>query len=179
MSVRTSCAGSRNSSRYLVNGSKTVPGMCRHCGQQPGWEACGGNSIRRSVTATCIHNHVAAPKGTASDGSLNQADGFVVASNMHGLDVPVAAFAKEVASWVKWGQAQGARAVGDGAQICDIRPTHGACPVCCPLHMWRNHCKNWCCGCCTTEGSCKLGSSRCALPSRPSSCITSSPAAEV
>ena len=31
-----------------------------------------------------------------------------------------------------WGQAQGARAVGDGAQICDIRPAHGACPVCCP-----------------------------------------------
>ena len=67
---------------------------------QPKWlvAACGSNSIRRSVTATCIHNHVAAPQRTASYGILNQADGFVVASNVHGLDVMVAAFAKEVAS---------------------------------------------------------------------------------
>ena len=55
------------------------------------------NNIKRSVAATCIHNHVAAPQGTASYGILNQDDGFV-ASNLHGLYVTVATFAKEVAS---------------------------------------------------------------------------------
>ena len=56
----------------------------------------GGRRV--AAAATCIHNHVAAPQGTAIYGILNQADSFVVASNVHGLDVTVAAFAKEMAS---------------------------------------------------------------------------------
>ena len=104
MGQRRRGSGERNAGvqRQTLNNETTlaqcVAYACRHCWQQPGWEACGGNSIRRSVTATCIHNHVAAPQGTASYGILNQADGFVVASNVHGLDVTSAAFAKEVAS---------------------------------------------------------------------------------
>ena len=63
----------------------------------------GGMRVAATVSGVAspphaIHNHVPAPQRTASYGILNQAGGFVVASNVHGLDVTVAAFAKEVAS---------------------------------------------------------------------------------